>query len=204
MEFIWTEARTPAKANAIESALLSLGVSEDSWLAEFWRLNDGAILNDLVLIYSTADILEQNENYKIASDFTGYYLIGDDSGERLLLVKKDCPEKFFIIDAGDPFIDEGKGFLSFEALIENLITDTQDESDLGDIISLGAEHIGNSEVLFLKKNLGVSDSITNLKAKLNKRDKVICQSVSLMKYRRVLESCSKFIKFNKSVAGKNQ
>ncbi|MBF7144344.1 MULTISPECIES: SMI1/KNR4 family protein [Pseudomonas] len=203
MEFIWTETRPPAKANAIESALLSLGVGEDSWLAEFWRLHDGAFLNDLVLIYSTADILEQNENYQIASDFPGYYLMGDDSGGRLLLVKKDCPEKFFIIDAGDPFIDESEGFLSFEALIESLITGTQDESDLGDIISLGAEHIGNSEVLFLKKNLGVSDSITNLKAKLNKRDEVVCRNVNLTKYRRVLEAYSKFIKFSNSAAGKN-
>lgn len=203
MDFIWTEARAPAKTNAIESALLSLGVSEYSWLAEFWRLHDGAFLNDLILIYSTVDVLERNEDYQIASGFPSYYLIGDDSGGRLLLVKKDCPEKFFIIDAGDPFIDESEGFLSFEALIENLITDTQDESDLGDIISLGAEHIGNSEILFLKKNLGVSDSITNLKAKLNKRDEVICQNVNLMKYRRVLEACSKFIRFSKSAAGKN-
>jgi len=203
MDLIYTETGMPAKSSTIKSALLSLGISEGSWLAGFWSLHDGAVLNDLILIYSTADILERNEDYQIASDFPGYYLVGDDSGGRLLLVKNDRPEKFFMIDSGDPILDESKGFWSFEELVESVIKGTQDASDLGDIISLGAEHIGNSELLLLKKNLGISDSITILKAKLNKRDEVICRNVNSIKYRDVLEVCSKLIKFSKSRVIKN-
>ena len=53
----------------INEAVRLLGVDEDVWVARFWALYNGALLDDQVLIYSTEEIAERNKTYDIDKDF---------------------------------------------------------------------------------------------------------------------------------------
>lgn len=50
---------------------------------------DSTLLNDLTLIYGTADILSRNLDYEISIYLPGYLLIGNDGGDYGIVIKAD-------------------------------------------------------------------------------------------------------------------
>jgi hypothetical protein len=195
MNVTYTEERPPASAKAIKKIIDSLGFDSSNWLVNFWALHDGAMLNGLVLIYSTDEILERNKQYEINLYFPGYFLVGDDSGGRLLLMKKNVSAEFFLIDAGNPFLGDALPFNSISEVLSEVCASGGDEFEFGDIVSVGADNINSSDLLFLKKELGFPGSITDLRKKLLMEGEVIVADVSLFKYQKALASCGNLIRF---------
>jgi hypothetical protein len=189
------EARPPAPFELIKKTVQSLGVHPESWLIKFWEVHNGAILNGIVLIYSIDEISERNKQYDIELDFPSYLLIGNDSGGRLLLIKKNAPDGFFLIDSGDPFIENALYFKSIGEILNEVCASSKTEFDFGKIVSMGAESIDSSDVLFLKKELDFLGSMAELKQKLSMGGEVIASDVNFIKYKNALDKCAKLIKF---------
>nr|WP_152428195.1 SMI1/KNR4 family protein [Pseudomonas syringae] len=116
MAMIYTEKNSPAEAGALDCVCKQLGISEKSWLRDFWHECNGAMIEDQIVIYSMEGISERNNTYEISTSFPEYVLIGDDSGGRLILIRKDGSSEFYLLGSGDPFIDDAAVFDSVEAL----------------------------------------------------------------------------------------
>lgn len=195
MDITYFEARPPASVELIKKTIQSLGVHPGNWLINFWAVHNGAILNEIFLIYSIDEISERNKQYEVELDFPGYLLIGDDSGGRLLLIKKNVPDGFFLIGSGDPFIENALYFNSIGEVLNEVCASDKPEIDFGKIVSMGAASIDPSDVLFLKKELGFSGSMAELKKKLSMGGEVIASNVMFIKYKNALDKCAKLIKF---------
>ncbi len=72
---------SPSTTSDITHACSALGLSADAWPVRFWQQRSGgAMLEDQVQIYATADIEERNHTYEVADYFPGWVAVGDDSG----------------------------------------------------------------------------------------------------------------------------
>ena len=120
MNVRYTEKNPPAGVEKITRAVQQLSIKPGSWITIFWSSCDGAIIEDLVKIYSTDEIAERQQTYETAEYFPGYLLIGDDSGGRLILVDRSAIERFYLLDSGCPSITDGLAFSSMDALIKEV------------------------------------------------------------------------------------
>lgn len=109
-----------ASEATIEQTLERLGATGNPWLRDAWRRNDGCLLGDMLMLYATADIEERNSTYEVAQYFPGMLAVGDDSGGRLVLLAKEGSSGLYLIDAGDPFLDDAERFESLDELLEML------------------------------------------------------------------------------------
>lgn len=193
----YTEMNPPASDDNISVACGQLNIAKSGWLVEFWKVHDGAMLNDRVLIYSTAHIAERNETYQINMNFPDHVLVGDDSGGGLILIPKVGPNEFYFIDSGDPFIDDAEIYHSMESLVENVIEgeDSGYDPDIGDIVSISKVKAKSSEVLRIKKGLGLDFSIKVLAERLDVENSMLLEGVNVNKYRKVLADYSHLISF---------
>lgn len=193
----YTETNPPASGDAINVACGQLNIVKGGWLVEFWKVHDGAMLNDLVLIYSTAHIAERNETYQISLNFPDYILVGDDSGGGLILIPKAGLTEFYLVDSGDPFIDDAQIYYSIESLVEGVIEDEnpENDTDIGNIVSVSKVKAKSSELLGVKKELGLDLSIKVLAEKLEVADSIILKDVNINKYKKALAGYHHLIKF---------
>lgn len=190
-----TETGKPASDENIKFACTQLNIADSGWLVEFWKAHDGATLNDRILIYSTKDIVERNQTYQVNINFPEYILVGDDSGGGLIIIPKTGVNRFYFIDAGAPFIDDAEMYESLESLIDNVIEDEGPDLDVGIIVSTCQVKAKPSEVLKIKKELGLDFSIQVLAEKLETENCIIMKNVNINKYRDVLASHAHLIKF---------
>lgn len=161
---IYTEQHNAAPSASIESTCEKLGITSDSWIVAFWKKNNGALFNDLLLIYSIDEIADRNSTFEIDIYFKQMIAIGDDSGGRVILIKKNGKDGFFLVDIGSASLENSEQFESFEDVLRHLISEKVDiEEDLGDIVTIGACKPTPEEVLGVKKMLGVGFSVTQLK-----------------------------------------
>jgi hypothetical protein len=195
MTLSYTEVNPPASAAAINETARLLGVSNDIWVAKFWALYNGALLNDRVLIYSTEEIVERNSTYEIDQNFPGQLLVGDDSGGRLVLIDRSVEDKFYLIDSGDPFLDDAEIFFSVEALIAHVLDEISLLGGSVNILAIGRTKPTPQEILAIKRGLGLSDSVKNLKEKLEKENEVILKGVKAAKYESVFARYRHLIRF---------
>ena len=121
MSLFYTEKNPPASAEDIALAVQQCEIKPDAWIAGFWAQCNGAMIEDLVLIYSTDHIAERQETYDIATSFPDHLLIGDDSGGRFVLLERSAEPRFYLQDSGDPFIEDAEVFSSLEALIKAVV-----------------------------------------------------------------------------------
>ena len=121
MNVRYTEKNPPAGVEKITRAVQQLSLKPGSWITGFWSSCDGAMIEDLVKIYSTDEIAERQQTYEIEDYFPGYLLIGDDSGGRLILVDRSAIERFYLLDSGCPSITDGLSFSSMDALIKEVV-----------------------------------------------------------------------------------
>jgi|SRR5689334_19539506 hypothetical protein len=121
MNVRYTEKNPPADVEKITCTAQQLSINPDSWITRFWWSCDGAMIEDLVKIYSTDEIAERQQTYEIAEYFPGYLLIGDDSGGRLILVDRSAIERFYLLDSGCPSITDGLAFSSMDAVIKEVV-----------------------------------------------------------------------------------
>jgi len=193
----YTETNPPASDDNITVACGQLNIDKSGWLVEFWKVHDGAMLNDRVLIYSTAHIAERNETYQINMNFPDHVLVGDDSGGGLILIPKVGSSEFYFIDSGDPFIDDAEIYHSMESLVENIIEgeDSDYDPDIGNIVSISKVKAKSSEVLGIKKGLGLDFSIKVLAEILDIENSMLLQGVNVNKYRKVLAEYGHLISF---------
>lgn len=191
----YTETGKPALDENIKLACAQLNVANSGWLVDFWKAHDGAMLNDRILIYSTKDIAERNQTYQVNINFPEYILVGDDSGGGLILIPKTGLNRFYFIDAGAPFIDDAEIYESLESLIGDVIEDEGPDLDVGNIVSTSQVKAIPSEVLKIKKELGLDFPIKVLAEKLETKNCIITQNVNINKYRDVLASHAHLIKF---------
>ncbi|QEI08723.1 hypothetical protein FXN63_24905 [Pigmentiphaga aceris] len=123
MSMIYTYANAPASAADIQAMCEQLGLPATCWLGGFWAAHNGAMLNDLVVIYATDDIAERNQTYDVGTSFPDHVSVGDDSGGRLILMPKSGAPRFHLLDAGDPFIEDADVFDSLEALVAYVVSE---------------------------------------------------------------------------------
>jgi hypothetical protein len=121
MSLRYTEKNPPAGVEKITRTAQQLSLNPGSWISRFWSLCDGAMIEDLVKIYSTDEIAERQQTYEIAEYFPGYLMIGDDSGGRLILVDRSAIERFYLLGSGCPSITDGLAFSSMDALIKDVV-----------------------------------------------------------------------------------
>ena len=121
MNMRYTEKNPPAGVEKITRAVQQLSINPGSWITRFWSSCDGAMIEDLVKIYSTDEMAERQQTYEIAEYFPGYLLIGDDSGGRLILVDRSAIERFYLLGSGCPSITDGLAFSSMDALIKDVV-----------------------------------------------------------------------------------
>lgn len=158
--------------------------------------NNGALLNDQILIYSTDDIVERNSTFEIDEYFKKMIAIGDDSGGRAILIKKNGKDGFFLVDTGSPSRESSEQFESLEDVLRHLLSEKDDaREDFGDIVTIGACKPTLEEVLGVKKMLGVCFSVTQLKAMLCGAGHTIISNVHFYKYKEALAKFSNLIKF---------
>ncbi|KII28711.1 hypothetical protein NL64_23260 [Pseudomonas fluorescens] len=192
----YKEVPLPASAAASNEALNALGVDEGIWVAKFWTLYNGALLDDQVLIYSAEQVVERNITYEIDKDFPGQLLVGDDSGGRLVLIDRSVENKFYLIDSGDPFLGGAEIFSSVDALVAHVLGETNALPDSVDIVAIGKVKITPQEVLAIKSELGLSESVAKLKEKLEKENQMILKGVKAVKYTGVFAQYRHLIRFN--------
>jgi hypothetical protein len=196
MALRYSDINPPASAGMINEAARLLGVDEDVWVARFWALYNGALLDEQVLIYSTEEIAERNKAYDIDKDFPGQLLVGDDSGGRLVLIDRCAEDKFYLIGSGDPFLDDAEIFFSVESLVAYILEDDNELPDSVSVLAIGKVKATLQEVLEIKKGLGLSDSVKNLKEKLEKENEVVLKEVKAAKYEGVLARYRHLIRFD--------
>jgi hypothetical protein len=196
MTIKYTETKYVASAKSINDIIQTLGVDRDVWVVKFWSRYDGALLNDQVLMYSTNDIIERNQTYEIGINFPEQVLIGDDSGGRLILIDKAVSDVFYLIDSGDPFLEDAVIFHSIDELMDNISGEETDLSATFNIVAIANEKPTPQEVLAIKKGLGLSFSITDLKGKLEKRNEVILSDVKIVKYEAIVMAYNHLIRFD--------
>lgn len=196
MTLNFTEVKPPASAAAINETVNSLGIDENRWVARFWALYNGALLDDQVLIYSTEEIVERNRTYEIDKDFPGQLLVGDDSGGRLVLIDRSVEDKFYLIDSGDPFLGDAEIFSSIEALVAHVLGETNVLPNSAGIVAIGKAKATPQEVLAIKKELGLNGSVANLKGKLEKENEMILSGVKTVKYEGVVARYRHLIRFD--------
>jgi hypothetical protein len=121
MSLRYTEKNPPAGVEKITRTEQQLSLNPGSWISRFWSLCDGAMIEDLVKIYSTDEIAERQQTYEIAEYFPGCLMIGDDSGGRLILVDRSAIERFYLLGSGCPSITDGLAFSSMDALIKDVV-----------------------------------------------------------------------------------
>lgn len=121
MSLLYTYKNPPASAEDITTAMQQCAIKPDAWITGFWAQCDGAMIEDLVQIYSTDAIAERQETYEISAYFPDHLLIGDDSGGRLVLLERSGKQLFYLQDSGDPFIDDAVFFSSIDALITAVV-----------------------------------------------------------------------------------
>lgn len=194
MTIKYTETKHAASAKSITDIIQTLGVDRDVWIVKFWSRYDGALLNDQVLMYSTNDIVERNQTYEIGINFPERVLIGDDSGGRLILIDKTIPDVFYLIDSGDPFLEDAVIFHSIEELMDNISGEETDLSATFNIVAIASDKPTPQEVLAIKKGLGLSFSITDLKGKLEKRNEIILSDVKIVKYEAIVMAYNHLIR----------
>ena len=186
----------PASAAMINETIRLLEVDEDVWIARFWALYNGALLDDQLLIYSTEEIVERNKTYDIDKDFPGQLLVGDDSGGRLVLIDRSAEDKFYLIGSGDQFLDDSEIFFSVAALLAYVLEDGNELPDSVSILAIGKAKATLQEILEIKKGLGLNDSVKNLKEKLEKENEVVLKEVKAAKYEGVLARYRHLIRFD--------
>ena len=186
----------PASAAMINETIRLLEVDEDVWIARFWALYNGALLDDQLLIYSTEEIVERNKTYDIDKDFPGQLLVGDDSGGRLVLIDRSAEDKFYLIGSGDQFLDDSEIFFSVEALLAYVLEDGNELPDSVSILAIGKAKATLQEILEIKKGLGLNDSVKNLKEKLEKENEVVLKEVKAAKYEGVSARYRHLIRFD--------
>ncbi|WP_223507525.1 SMI1/KNR4 family protein [Pseudomonas sp. GL-RE-29] len=186
----------PASAAMINETIRLLEVDEDVWIASFWALYNGALLDDQLLIYSTEEIVERNKTYDIDKDFPGQLLVGDDSGGRLVLIDRSAEDKFYLIGSGNPFLDDSEIFFSVEALLAYVLEDGNELPDSVSILAIGKAKATLQEILEIKKGLGLNDSVKNLKEKLEKENEVVLKEVKAAKYEGVSARYRHLIRFD--------
>lgn len=195
MTIKYTETHPAASAKSIAGVIHTLGVDRDAWVAKFWARYDGALLNDQVLIYSVSDVIERNQTYEIGNSFPRQIAIGDDSGGRLILIDKVASEVFYLIDSGDPFLEDADIFYSIDELLDNLSGEQDSTLNKIDIVAVGDDKPTSQEVLAIKKGLGLSFSIADIKAKLEQKNEVILADVKAVKYESIVMSFRHLIRF---------
>ena len=118
-----TEKNPPAITEHINAIATLSDIPPASWLAAFWAISDGAMIEDLIRIYSTAELTERQQTYEIADYFPDHLLIGDDSGGRLILLDRASMTNFYLLDAGCPDIADAEIFASLEALVTTVVSE---------------------------------------------------------------------------------
>jgi hypothetical protein len=196
MTIKYTETKHAASAKSINDIIQTLGVDRDVWIVKFWSRYDGALLNDQVLMYSTDDIVERNQTYEVGINFPEQVLIGDDSGGRLILIDKAISDVFYLIDSGDPFLEDAVIFHSIDELMDNISGEETDLSATFNIVAIANDKPTPQEVLAIKKGLGLSFSITDLKGKLEKRNEIILSDVKIVKYEAIVMAYNHLIRFD--------
>jgi hypothetical protein len=193
---IYTERHEPVSVSSIEATCEKLGFSKGSWIAGFWKESNGAILNDQVLIYSVDDIAERNETFEIDLNFKEMIAIGDDSGGRAILIKKNGEDGFFLVDTGSSSLSNSDRFGSLDQLLVFLLSEQDDaDEEFGDIITTGGSRPTLEDVVGIKKMLGVGFSIVQLKSMLSEAGHTLLSSVYSQKYRDALVRFSNLIRF---------
>ncbi len=195
MTIKYTETHPPASAKSISDVIHALGVDKDAWVVRFWARYNGALLNDKVLIYSVSDIVERNQTYEIDNNFPRLVLIGDDSGGRLVLIGKAMPETFYLIDSGDPFLEDADVFYSIEELVDYISGGHESLQEKINIVAVANGKPTPQEVLAIKKGLGLSFSIADMKAKLEKKNEIILPDVKSVKYESIVTTYSHLLRF---------
>ncbi|MGE7989473.1 SMI1/KNR4 family protein [Pseudomonas sp. NPDC089554] len=148
---IFTECYGSASAEIIEALCERLGIFIESWIVEFWKKSDGALLNGQVLIYSVSSIEERNNTFEVEKNFKDMIAVGDDSGGRLVLISKNGKSGFLLVDSGSASLDESEQFVSLEKLLDFIEDDEgEDTGGIGDIIATGGKP-SIEEVVGIKK-----------------------------------------------------
>ncbi|WP_133248878.1 SMI1/KNR4 family protein [Pseudomonas sp. CC120222-01a] len=106
-----------ATLEEIKAVCMRLQLDVDSWLVDFWRQRNGALLNDQVLIYSTVDIEERNATFQVDEHFNGMVAVGDDSGGRLILIDRDGASGLVLVDSGSGSLAGCERFKSMMELL---------------------------------------------------------------------------------------
>ncbi|ORL62998.1 SMI1/KNR4 family protein [Pseudomonas putida] len=192
---IYTERHDAAPDKLIEEVAERLGIVTGSWILEFWRKSDGALLNDQVLIYSTSDIEERNDTFEVDKNFKGMVAIGDDSGGRIILIDKNDAGKLWLVDAGSVSLEASDQFVSLDQLLDFIASeDDVDDVGIGDIVTVGSKP-SLDEVFNIKKALAVNISVVELKKLLEEPEQVLLRSIYAQKYERALIEFSHIIRF---------
>lgn len=193
---IYTERYNAAPDKLIEEVAKRLGIATGSWILEFWKKSDGALLNDQVLIYSISDIEERNHTFQVDKNFKDMMAIGDDSGGRIILIDKNDAGKFWLVDTGSMSLEASDQFVSLDQLLDFIASeDNVDEATVGDIVTIGCSKISTEEIVSIKKALAINVSIVELKRLLEKSGQVLLRSIYAQKYERALTEFSHIIKF---------
>ncbi|MFC4322020.1 SMI1/KNR4 family protein [Litchfieldia salsa] len=167
----------PANVMELEKVKLKMNTKLPTSYKELLLKTNGVSTKEGIILYGTQDLIERNETWETEVYAPGFISIGDDSGGRVILMRKDLKNKEVLIaDSGDmtpenallistdliQWVKNGLTIVHYEKPEVNwlknaklVVVDTQDGAlkDLIKIKSILALDIATSELVKGAKNL---------------------------------------------------
>lgn len=181
----------PAGAEEINFVESELGLDLPKVYRVFLSTANGFINDEGIGLYGTADLVERNQTLEVKEYANGYVAIGDDSGDKVFLMKSEHGAKEVIaVDCGYMNPEDGPEMIAadFEQWISEgcIITISKLEGakssiEPHDIILERAPFGGTKDLLTIKKVLETDISIGELLKKAKQSPCVVMRNVPYAK-----------------------
>lgn len=165
---------TPASDSAILQVEAELGIQLPGQYKTLLKLTNGLTSYRGVFLYSTEDLAERNITFEVQVYASGYLAIGDDSGDRLFMISLSADEP--VIYGVDQGALSSKWLTPLSGSLEQWLQDacpaaieessTETEPNTVDVYLECLPPGGVRDLLFIKRELGIEQSISDIKNNL--------------------------------------
>lgn len=179
----------PATAMAIERVSAALTARLPPSYVQFLETTDGLHTDLGVVLYSTEDLVERNQTFEVHRYLPRYVAVGDDSGDRLLVMDRDTP-RVYLVDQGS-LAEQSLSLLAPElaswveaGCVLELDEDDQalDGSRRVDVVMVAAP-ANNGVLQLIRRELNLAVGLVELKAMIQHLPVTLLNGVPYGKYR---------------------
>ena len=177
-------------AEAIRRVENDLGFELPAPYKRIFGIADGFALDDGLTVYCSEDVVERNKTFEVQKYSPGFVAIGDDGGGRLVMLSVSSPEtKVFVVDQGslspeyfEIVAESFDGWIAKGCPLDSEISRSQEFPDKVDVYLECVPPGGLKDLLFIKRELGIDKSVSELKALLESIPACIMKAVPYGKY----------------------